>query len=44
MNKVDVKIMITRKQCLKWSFKQGFKREKQFRYGAIAIGKVQNKS
>ena len=31
--------MTTRKQYLKWSFRQTLKREKQFRNGAIAIEK-----
>ena len=46
MNKVDVKIVTTRKQNLKWSFKPTFKREKQFCNGAIAFEKekMQNKS
>ena len=39
MNKVDVKIVTTRKQYLKWSFRPTFKREKQFDNGAMAIGK-----
>ena len=39
MNKVDVKIVTTRKPCLKWSFRSTFKREKQFLNGAIAIEK-----
>ena len=30
MNKVNVKIVITRKQRLKWPFRATFKREKQF--------------
>ena len=38
VNKTDVKILITRKQYLKyWSFRPTFKREKQFCNGAIAI-------
>ena len=39
MNKVDIKILTTRKQYLKWSLKPTFKREKQFRNGAIVIKK-----
>ena len=39
MNKVDVKIMTTRKRYLKWSFRPTFTREKQFRNGAKAIEK-----
>ena len=37
MNKFDVKILITRKQYLKWSFRQTFKREKQFCNGEMTI-------
>ena len=37
MNKVDAKILASRKKYLKWSFTQPFKREKQFHYGTIAI-------
>ena len=39
MNKVEVKIVTTRKRYLKLSFIPSFKREKQFRNGAIAIKK-----
>ena len=39
MKKTDVEIINTRKQYLKWSFRPTFKREKQFRNGAIAIEK-----
>ena len=39
MNKVDVKIVTTRRQWLEWSFRPTFKREKQFRSGAIAVQK-----
>ena len=39
MNKVDVKILTTRKQNLKWSFRATFKREKQYCNGAVAIEK-----
>ena len=39
MKKVDVKIVTTRKQYIKWTFRPTFKREKQFRNGAIAIEK-----
>ena len=35
MKKFDVKIVHTRKQYLKWSFRSTFKREKQFCNGAI---------
>lgn len=34
---VDVKIISTRKQYLKWSLRQTFKREKPFRNGVVAI-------
>ena len=37
MNKVNVKIVTTRKQYLKWSFRPTFKREKQFCNGTRAI-------
>ena len=37
--KVDVKIVTTRKQYLKWSFTPNFKKRKIFRNGAIAIEK-----
>ena len=39
MSKVDVKLVISRKKYLMWSFRQTFKREKQFRNGAIFIEK-----
>ena len=39
MNKVQVKMMTTRKQYLKWSFRLKFKKEKKFRNGAIATKK-----
>ena len=39
MNKVGLNIMTTRKQCSKWSFRPSFKRERQFRNGAMAIEK-----
>ena len=39
MNKVEVKIVITRKQYFKWSFRPAFKLKKLFRNGAIAIEK-----
>ena len=39
MKKVDVKIVTTRKQYIKWTFRPTFKREKQFRNGALAIEK-----
>ena len=39
MNKVEIKIVTTRKRCLKLSFIPSFKREKQFRNRAIAIKK-----
>ena len=38
-NKVDVIIVTTRKQKVKWSFRPIFKVEKQFRNEAIAIEK-----
>ena len=31
MNKIDLKIVITRKQYLKWSFRPTFKSDKQFK-------------
>ena len=37
MNKIHLKIVTTRKQYLKWSFRPTFKREKQLCNGAIAI-------
>ena len=37
MDKIDVKVAITREQYLKLAFRPTFKREKQFRTGAIAI-------
>ena len=37
MNKASVTIVTTRKQYLLWPFRPAFKREKQFRDGAIAI-------
>ena len=40
MNKVDVKIMTTRKQYTKWSFRPTLKREKQLCNGAIARKKM----
>ena len=39
MRKVDGKFGTTKSQYLKWSFRPTFKREKQFRNGAIAIEK-----
>ena len=39
MNKTTLKIVTTRKQYLKWSFRQFFKREKELRNGVIAIEK-----
>ena len=44
MNKIGLNIMTTRKQCSKWSFRPSFKRERQFRNGAMAIEKenIQN--
>ena len=42
MNKVDVKIVTTRKQYLKWLFRPTFKREKQFRNSVISIKKKIN--
>ena len=39
MKKIDVKILTTRKQYLKWSFRTIFKREKQFHNGAIVMEK-----
>ena len=39
MNKVDVKIVTTRKQYLKGLFRLTFKKEKGFRNVAIAIKK-----
>ena len=39
MKKTDVEIINTIKQYLKRSFRPTFKREKQFRNGAIAIEK-----
>ena len=39
INKIDVKIMTTRKHCSKWSIRSIFKIEKQFRDGAKAIKK-----
>ena len=39
MKKIDVKIINTRKQFSKWSFRPTFKREKQFRNRAIATEK-----
>ena len=39
MNKIGLNIMTTRKQCSKWSFRPSFKRERQFRNGAMAIEK-----
>ena len=39
MKMVDVKIVTARKLYLKQSFRPNFKREKQFRNGAIAIEK-----
>ena len=39
MKKVDVKIVTTRNQYIKWTFRPTFKREKQFRNGAMAIEK-----
>ena len=46
MNKVDIKVVTTRKKYLKLSFRPIFKREKKFRNGAIIIEKqkMQNKS
>ena len=38
MNKIDVKIVITRRP-LKWSFRPTFSRTKQFHSGATAIEK-----
>ena len=35
MNKIDVKIVTTRKQSLKWLYRPTFKRENQFRDGGI---------
>ena len=39
MNTVELKIVVTTKQYLNWSFRSIFKREKQFQNGAIAIEK-----
>ena len=39
MNKVDVKMMTTKKQYLKWSFRPISQREKQFHNGTIAVEK-----
>ena len=39
MKKVSIKTVITRNQLLNRSFRKTFKREKQFRNGAIAIEK-----
>ena len=39
MKKIDLKILTTRIQCLKWSFRPTFNREKKFRNGAVAIEK-----
>ena len=39
MNKVDVKMMTTKKQYLKWSFRPISQREKQFSNGTIAVEK-----
>ena len=45
MKKVEAKMINTRKQQLKWSFRQTFKTEKQYRNGAIANEEVKmNKS
>ena len=45
MKKVEAKMINSRKQQLKWSFRQTFKREKQYRNGAIATEEVKmNKS
>ena len=45
MKKVEAKMINTRKQQLKWSFRQTFKREKQCPNGAIATEKEKmNKS
>ena len=39
MNKIDVKIVTTRKQYLKWSFRSTLKRKQLFHNGAITIEK-----
>ena len=39
MKRIDVKIVTTRKQYLKWLFRVILKREKQCRNGAIAMKK-----
>lgn len=39
MIKVDIKIVTTKKQYLKWSYKLTFKKEKRFRNTAIATEK-----
>ena len=39
MSKVDLKIVTTREQCLKWSFGLTFKGKKPFLKGAIPIEK-----
>ena len=36
---VDIKIVTTRRQCLKWSSRPVFKIEKQFRNGVVATVK-----
>ena len=41
MNKVDVKVVATRKQYLEWSFRPTFKRKTQFKNGKI-ISKNKN--
>ena len=44
MSKADAKIVATRKLYLNWSFRENFKRAKQFCNGAMAIDKEKCKT